>query len=188
MRRAQSEPDCTISKRLSDAKFVIAILLLLAVLPYLAAGTDRGVRRLFQKSKAYPNPQADPVVVIHTPKGLLSRLFQLWPLNRHPTKKIWPLTPELKHGMPFIAIIANRPRALIYHVHCLAEIHPRLDLEILINDPELRPQLDLLVQAYTRLQERPTSSPLSYFQIAGIHGQPYQVSLNYIDHKSRCLP
>lgn len=58
-----------------------------------------------------------------------------------------------------------------------AEIYPRLNILDFIDNPELQPQLDLLLQAYLRLQERPTSSPVSYFQLAGIHGQPYQVCL-----------
>lgn len=66
--------------------------------------------------------------------------------------------------------------ATMYYIY-FADIQPRLNLKDLVDNLELRPQLDLLIQAYTRIQERLPSSPLSYFQIAGIHGQPYQVSL-----------
>ncbi|KAK9805286.1 hypothetical protein WJX72_011147 [[Myrmecia] bisecta] len=53
------------------------------------------------------------------------------------------------------------------------EVWPRLNILTLINDPAKAPQLDLFLQACQRVQERNSSSPTSYFQIAGIHGQPY---------------
>lgn len=60
--------DCNMDQNSPKMKLLVCMLLL-AALPHLAMATDPGVRRLMSKGEGLRMAQAEPVVVIHTPKG-----------------------------------------------------------------------------------------------------------------------
>ncbi|CAG8802314.1 3142_t:CDS:2, partial [Cetraspora pellucida] len=53
------------------------------------------------------------------------------------------------------------------------EIYPRLDILDFTQNETYRPQLDLLIQSYQALFDKPYGDMRSFYQIGGIHGLPY---------------
>ncbi|CAG8803344.1 28639_t:CDS:2, partial [Racocetra persica] len=54
------------------------------------------------------------------------------------------------------------------------EIYPRLDIWDFYGNEKYGPQLDLLVQSYQAIYDRPYYDMRSFYQVAGIHGLPFE--------------
>ncbi|CAG8616540.1 22897_t:CDS:2, partial [Gigaspora rosea] len=58
-------------------------------------------------------------------------------------------------------------------VEPFSEIYPRLDIYDFYGNKKYEPQVDLLIQSYQALYDRPYDDMRSFYQVAGIHGLPY---------------
>ncbi|CAG8680324.1 14635_t:CDS:2 [Gigaspora margarita] len=58
-------------------------------------------------------------------------------------------------------------------VEPFSEIYPRLDIYDFYGNEKYEPQVDLLIQSYQALYDRPYNDMRSFYQVAGIHGLPY---------------
>ncbi|CAG8584266.1 17020_t:CDS:2, partial [Cetraspora pellucida] len=59
-------------------------------------------------------------------------------------------------------------------VEPFSDIYPRLDIWDFCDNEAYAPQLDLLVQSYQALYDRPYYDMRSFYQVAGIHGLPFE--------------
>ncbi|CAG8709016.1 7080_t:CDS:2, partial [Gigaspora rosea] len=54
------------------------------------------------------------------------------------------------------------------------DIYPRLDIRDFYGNETYRPHFDLLIQSYQAMYDRPHKDVRSFYQVAGIHGLPYE--------------
>lgn len=62
----------------------------------------------------------------------------------------------------------------LLYVDWLADTYPRLEIRNLLGNFKWHWQRDLFLQAFSRLLSRPAKQANSFFQIAAIHGLPYE--------------
>ncbi|KAF0548413.1 Di-copper centre-containing protein [Gigaspora margarita] len=58
-------------------------------------------------------------------------------------------------------------------VEPFSETYPRLDIYDFYGNEKYEPQVDLLIQSYQALFDRPYDDMRSFYQVSGIHGLPF---------------